>query len=281
MTIASYLIVLIPVALLAQEAQSTEGSAQWHRDTGLAYYRAGKIELTLEHLQKAIRLDPSIEQYYLDLGEVLARNNAREAVVIVFEAAQKVLPESFRIQSALGVAYLTVRNYERAKQVFTGVVRMKPSDEFGYQMLAECHDITQDWDATATIAERLRTLNPKNSQGWYYGATAEFGIRRPRGESLALAESHVRRAVELAPGDWRPPLLLGKLLADSHRDREAVTALRKAIALKSGDPKTYYILGQALKRLGQNKESVEAFKAYEEARTRQAASQRTLLVDIQ
>ena len=292
MTVAPHFLLLVPAtlaALLAQEGSQSlsgllahphEDSAQWHREVGRAYYTAGKIEPTLEHLQKAIRLDPANEQYYLDLGEVLAQNNAREAVVIVFEAARKALPGSFRIQSALGVAYLTIRNYEQAKQSFAGLIRIDPNYELGYQLLAECYDITQDWENTARIAERLRALNPKNSNGWYYGATAEFGTRRPNGESLQTAESHVRRAAELAPGDWRPQLLLGKLLAESHRDREAVTALRKGIALKGGDPKTYYILGQALKRLGQAQESAEAFKAYEEARSNHAASQRTLLVDI-
>jgi len=141
-------------------------------------------------------------------------------------------------------------------------------------------DRSFDQGKSREIAERLRALNPKNSNGWYYGATAEFGMRRPNGESLQTAESHVRRAAELAPGDWRPQLLLGKLLAERHGDLEAVTALRKAIALKSGDPKTYYILGQALKRLGRDKESAEAFKAYEGARANHAANQRTLLVDI-
>jgi len=261
-------------------ADPHEDSAPWHREVGHAYYKEGKIEPTLEHLQQAIRLDPANEQYYLDLGEVLAQNNAREAVVIVFEAARKALPDSFRIQSALGVAYLTIRNYEQAKQSFAGLIKIKPDYELGYQLLAECYDITQDWENTGKIAARLRGLNPKNSNGWYYGASAEFGIRRQNAESLRTATSLARRAVELAPADWRPHLLLGKLLAESHSDREAVTALKKAIALNSGDSKTYYILGQALKRLGRDDESAKAFKAWEKARANQAASQRTLLVDI-
>lgn len=255
-------------------------SAQWHRDIGHAYYRTGKIEPTLEHLQQAIRLDPANEQYYLDLGQVLAQNNAREAVVIVFEAARKALPDSFLIQSALGVAYLTIRNYEQAEQSFVDLIKIKPDYEMGYQLLAECYDITRDWENTAKTAARLRALNAKNSNGWYYGASAEFGIRRPNGESLQTAISLVRRAVELAPSDWRPRLLLGKLLAESHLDREAVVSLRRAIELRSGDPKTYYILGQTLKRLGRKQESAAAFKTYEKVRKNHAAQQRSLVVNI-
>ena len=200
--------------------------------------------------------------------------------MVVFEAARKALPDSFRIQSALGVAYLTLRDYEKAKRSFTALIEAHPNDQTGHQLLAECYDITQDWENTARIATRLRELNPKNSHGWYYGASAEFGIRRSAGESLQTASSLVRRAAELAPTDWRPHLLLGKLQAETKLDRDAVISLRKAIALRSGDPKTYYVLGQALKRLGRNAESAEAFQAYELARKTQAAQQRTLLVDI-
>ncbi len=269
-----------PQSLSALLANPRGDSAEWHRNVGHAYYRAGEIQSTLDHLQKAIRLEPTSERYYLDLGEVLARNNAREAVVIVFEAARKALPESFRIQSALGVAYLNMRDYDKAKQSFTDLIRTKPGDEMGYQLLAECHDITQDWENTGKIAERLRALNPNNGNGWYYGATAAYGIGRQNGESLRTAETQVRRALELAPGDWRPPLLLGKLLADSRRDREAAVMLKNAIALKSEDSKTYYILGQVLKRLGLAKESADAFQTYEKARATHAANQRTLLLDI-
>lgn len=292
MTVASHLVLLILTSqfLLPGQVKSDslssllasprEDSAEWHRNVGRAYYVMGKIEPTLKHLQQAIRLDPTNEQLYLDLGQVLAENNAREAVVVVFEAAQRTLPDSFRIQSALGVAYLTVRNYGRAKETFTGLIRSKPEYELGYQLLAECYDITQDWKNSATVAKRLRELNPKNSNGWYYGASAEFAIRRLNGEELQTATSLARRAVELAPADWRTHLLLGKLLAESHQDGEAVASLKKSIALHRGDPKTYYILGQTLKRLGRLEESAAAFKSYKESRKNHAARQRSLLVDI-
>jgi predicted Zn-dependent protease len=261
-------------------AQPPDNSAEWHRNAGLAHYRAGRIQQTLDHLQQAIRLEPGNEQYYLDLGQVLAENNARTAVVTVFEAARRALPESIRIQSALGVAYLNIRDYEKAKQSFTDLIRSKPAYEAGYQLLAECYDITRDWENTARIAERLRELNANNGNGWYYGATAEYNIGRETGESLQTAEKYTRRALELIPGDWRPHLLLGKVLAANRRDREAVRALEKAISLKSESPETYYVLGQALKRLGLDRRSAEALKAYEKARAHQAANQRTLLVEI-
>jgi tetratricopeptide (TPR) repeat protein len=92
--------------LLLAAATVVLDSPEWHRSTALNHYRQGRIEQALEHLQKAIRLDPAKEQYYLDLGELLAQNNAREAVVAVFEAANNTLPGSVRIQTALGAAYL-------------------------------------------------------------------------------------------------------------------------------------------------------------------------------
>jgi predicted Zn-dependent protease len=269
---------LICCCALAQAVE--EGSAEWHRNTGLASYRAGQIEKTLEHLQKAIRLDPAKEQYYLDLGQVLAENHARTAVVTVFEAARAALPDSLRIQSALGVAYLTVRDYERAKQVFTGMLQAHPEDEQAYQLLAECSDITRDWAGAAETAARLRARNPRNTHGWYYGAAAEYELRKSKGESLQTAEWYVQRSLALTPSDWRSHLLLGKILGDTLRDEGAVQALRRAIHLRGNDPRIHYILAQALQRLGRTAESKAAFAAYRRARAARNANERALMVEI-
>ena len=84
MTVASHLVLLILTSqflLLGQVksdslssllASPRKDSAEWHRNVGRAYYVRGKIEPTLKHLQQAIRLDPTNEQLYLDLGQVLA-----------------------------------------------------------------------------------------------------------------------------------------------------------------------------------------------------------------
>lgn len=268
------------LAKLMSVEDSGQNDPGWHRMAARAHHGLGNIEPAIQHLQKAIRLAPDQEQYYLDLGEVLSQNNARVAVVTVLEAATEALPESFRLRLALGVGYLKIRDYEKAKHVFQGLLETRPNDETLLALLAESHDIANDWENAAAAAARLRALNGNNSAGWYYGAKAEYEMNRQAGANLQLAEQYARRAIRLEPDGWRAHLLLGKLLAESGRDPQAVTALRKAIALKSEDPNTYYILARALQRLGRTSESKQAFQAYNQARAAHRRNQRSLKVEM-
>lgn len=282
------LVVIVSGVALAQSSSKVAGllsaphpnSSQWHRALGQAYYEAGDLPSTLKHLQSAVRLDPSNEQDYLDLGEVLATNNAREAVVTVFEAARTNLPDSVRIQTALAVAYLTLRNYNLAVETLNHLIAKHDKDEIAYQLLAETYDIMQDWESAARTAEILRRLTPRNEHGWYYGSAADCNVSKRTGAPLSEAEAKVRRTLVLAPNDWRAHLLLGRILSDARSDAQAVSALRSAIALNAGEPKIYYILGQALRRQGLAKQSAEAFQAYERARAQHTANQRTLLIKV-
>ncbi|MCW5980090.1 MAG: tetratricopeptide repeat protein [Bryobacteraceae bacterium] len=255
-------------------------SPAWHRMAAETHYRQGRVEQAIDHLQRAIRLAPDSEQYYLDLGQVLSESNARTAVVAVFEAARKILPASFRIRSALAVAYLKVRDFEKARNMFLDLLESAPNDESLLSLLAECYDISSDWENAASIAARLRAQSSRNSAGWYYGAKAEYELRRQQGWSLETALEYTRRALQLGPDDWRSHLLLGKLLAETNEDEQAVAAFQKAIALNQQNPNAYYLLARALQRLGRNKDSAEAFRAYRRAKAAQADSQRRLVVEV-
>lgn len=268
------------LVLLMSVKASHQDSPVWRRMVSEAHYRLGHIEQTLEHLQKAIRLAPDNEQYYLDLGQVLSESNARTAVVAVFEAARTILPASLRIRLALAVAYLKVRDFEKARNMFLDLLEGRPDDESLLSLLAECYDISGDWENAASIAARLRARNAQNSAGWYYGAKAEYELRRQQGESLETALEHARRALQLGPDDWRSHLLVGKLLAETSQDQQAVVAFQNAIALNQENPNAYYLLARTLQRLGRNKESSEAFKAYRQAKAAQAGSHRRLLVEV-
>jgi tetratricopeptide (TPR) repeat protein len=68
-----------------------------------------------------------------------------------------------------------------------------------------------------------------------------------------------REAVDLAPGHFRPRLLLGEALQDAGRLDEAVAEYRTAIELRPTDETGYVKLGQCLIDMGQWDEATAAF----------------------
>jgi tetratricopeptide (TPR) repeat protein len=268
-------------SLLMLLSHSRGDSAEWNEFAGYTAFQLNLIEPAMEYLQKAIRLNPSNEDCYLELGEVLGQNNAIPAVVAIFEAASRRMPNSLKIASGLGVAYVMLRDYDQAERILRKLVESRPDYEVGYKLLAECYERAQNWGSLRALAEQWRRLDAKNNLGWYYGAKTEYMLRLPKGENLELVHQYLAKAMKLNPGDWKAPFLLGKTLVAEHRDREAAAALTLAVGLKPEDPAAHYLLARTLQRLGQVEQSKAALAAYKEAQTNKKVRElRTLLVQI-
>lgn len=270
------------LALLELLEGSDRSSAAWHEMKGYVHFKLDQPEPALEHLQKAVRLEPHAEDHYLALAEFLGANNAVGTAVTVLEGAQKILPRSVKIQSGLGVAYLMNGNVDQAEALLRAIVERQPGHEVGYQLLAECYERAQAWDNLQAVADQLRRLNPDNGIGWYYAGLARYHVRQGqgRGASLQVIRRYLGRALQIQPNDWRSHVLLGKLLLEEGKDAPAVLAFRKAISSNDEEPSVHYLLASTLQRLGKTDESEAAFAAFREAKAKEKARQfRTLVVN--
>jgi len=258
-----------------------DNSAAWHGMLGYSHFKLDHIELAMEHLQKAIRLDPTNEDYYLDLGELLGENNALLANVAVFESAIEVLPNSIKIRLGLAVAHLLTGNLERTEQEIGRVLSLQSKSEVAYKVLLEAFEKSMDWARMQATARQLRQLNKTNSVGWYYGALSEYEMALRSKSSFASALALIQKASALDSRDWRTHFLLGKILVAEGRHREAVSALQRAIQLNRDHPQPYYVLARALQQLARKQEALEAMNAFRSAKSRMESRQfRRLLVDI-
>jgi len=269
------------LALLSALKGDMDNSAAWHGMLGYSHFKLDQIEPAMEHLQRAIRLDPTNEDYYLDLGELLGENNALLANVSVFESAIKVLPNSVKVRLGLGVAHLLTGNLERAEQEVGWVLSLQPDSEVAHKVLLEVFEKGMDWARMRSAAERLRRLNKANPLGLYYGALAEYETALRNKGSLAPALDLIQKALKLDPREWRTHFLLGKILVAEGRHQEAIPALRKAIQLHSDHPQPYYVLARTLQHLERNQEALEAMNTYRAVKSRMESRQfRRLLVDV-
>jgi Flp pilus assembly protein TadD len=271
----------VATALLTSVSDLKQNSAEWHGMLGYSHFKLDHIEAAMDHLQKAIRLDPTNEEYYLDLAELFGANNASLASVVVFENGIKALPNSIKMRLGLAVALLLTGNLERAEEEINLAIIRQPSSEMAYKVLLEIYDNGMQWSKMQDAAVQLRKLNSRNPLGWYYGAKAEYRDGLENQRTLETALELIRTALELDSSEWRSHFLLGKILIAENRHKEAIVALRQATHLNSEDSRPYYALGTALQRLGKSQEAVNAMKTYQETKSKQQLREfRRLLVDI-
>ena len=269
-------------ALLKSVEGAYRKSAQWHSMVGYAAYKLDQAEPALEHLQKAVHLDPKNENYYLDLAEFLGNNNALDAVVALLEGGVKIVPQSVKVQSALAVAYLLIRDFAKAETLLQKVLLTDPAYKVGHKLLADCYYRAQEWRKLKTAAGALRRLDKKNSIGWYYGAEAEYRLlRAEKGQSSEFLQGYLQEAIKLDPDDWRAQLLSGKVLLEQGRHGDAVAAIRRAAARNPDEPSAHYLLATTLRQLGKIEESKSAFETFKQAQENEKKRQlRRLLVEI-
>lgn len=268
------------LALLRALEGTMDNSAAWHGMLGYTHFKLDQVEPALTHLQRAIQLDPRNEDYYLDLGELLAENQALLPNVAVFESGVKRLPYSVKMRLALAVAHLLTGNLDRAKQEVNTVLAQDPGSEIAYKILLECYEKGREWDKVQIKAAELRRLHPANPLGWYYGAFAAYEAAILTQHGFSEAGDLIRKALELNPSEWRFHFLLGKILLAEQRVADAIGAFEKTIQLHSGHPQPFYHLARALQRQGRRRESAQMMARYREVKARMESQQsRGLLVD--
>jgi len=268
------------LAMLTPLKDMMEQSAAWHGMLGYTQFKLDQIEPALMHLQQAIRLDPTNEDYYLDLGELLGENQALLPNVAVFESGVKRLPNSLKMRLALAVAHLLTGNLDRAKQEVNTVLTREPGSEIAYKVLLECYEKGREPDKMQVSAAELRRLHPANPLGWYYGAFAEYEAALPGQAGLDRAGQLIRKALELSHAEWRFHFLLGKILLAQQRVGDAIGAFERTVQLHSEHAQPFYQLARALQKQGRHQESVSMMARYQEVKTRMESRQsRGLLVD--
>src|SRR5262249_18877222 len=152
----------LAMALLEAVATPLSRSATWHALKGYSHFKLDQPKEALDHLQQAVRLDPANEDYYLELVEYLGTNNAVPAVVAVLEGAAQALPKSWKIRSALAVAYLMQSDFGKAESVLLALTRTDLRDETAQRLLADCYNRSQNWVRLKQVASMLRKLVPND-----------------------------------------------------------------------------------------------------------------------
>ena len=155
------------LAMQLLDAAPDKTSAAWHALKGYSHFKLDQPQPALDHLQQAVRLDPQNEDYYLELAEYLGANNAVPTVVVVLETAARTLPKSWKIRTALGVAYLMQSTFDKAESILLSLVQADPRDDTAQRLLADCYNRSQNWPRLKQVAATLRDIAPSDAELFY------------------------------------------------------------------------------------------------------------------
>ena len=259
-----------------------ENSAVWHGLLGNTLYRLDRIEEAAKHLQRAIRLHPTNEEYYLDLGEIFGANNAYKAAIALFEGGVKALPDSKRLRFALALSHQLDGDQEKSSEILKNVIQDDPLFVPAYKLLADNYDYAGKWESLLETAQHMRRLDKENYWSWHFEAKAQFQMARRLPEpDFDKADLALAKAISLRPKGSENYFLLGKIRSEQGRHHEAIEALAQAVQIDPEHAPSHYLLGQTYKRVGEQALSQKEFATHKRLMNqKKTRTVRKLLVDV-
>ncbi len=269
---------------------------------GIVYLKTGRYDLGIEAVQKVLSLEMLNPEARHVLGKLYFMKGQFDLASQELQRAYQAQPDP-RIGYTLALANLTQKRLPEAQSVFRQVTTMVGDTPQLHILFGRA--LRETYYAEEAVAEfrRALELDPRCPRAHYYigmtylirddfsvfpQAMREFEtevslhpdtadahlmlgtMRIYKDRDLAAAAVHLRRAVELEPGNPTSHFFLGQVLFQSGNTAEAIPILEKAVNLTT-DPSrnsyyanAHFLLGQALRKAGRQDEAVAHLKRAQE-----------------
>ncbi len=203
---------------------------------------AGKIQEPETILRNYLAANPSSADAHFMLGYALFRDQKAKESLAEFTAGAKFRsPRAHELKIVAG-DYVLLGDYSDADKWFSQVVSDTPNDADAWYLLGRTKYNENEFAAAISIFKRAITLLPK-----YVEAENNIGLSWNELNERDKARAAFQTAILWqgdTPADAQPFLNLGTLLADDHKDNEALPYLTKAVALSPGNPTVHAELGK-------------------------------------
>jgi tetratricopeptide (TPR) repeat protein len=165
-----------------------------HPDDWRAYWFLGALgalghddSLAVKNFRKVTELSGGNADAWVYLSSVFLEKNNFQEVVTILEKAIKIVPEDFRVNFFLGVAYNRVGKNEDAVRVLEKARLISPKDINAITQLALVYDGMKKYEECDRLYEDGLKLDPTNAT-----------ILNNYGYSLADRNIQIERALEMA-----------------------------------------------------------------------------------
>jgi tetratricopeptide (TPR) repeat protein len=188
----------------------------------------GDSEGAVAHYRKALDLDPDLGRAYTGLAAVSMNLRQREQAEKYFQQAMARIDrmtqrERFRTR---GLYYLFLRDYEKAADEYTALVKQYPADVVGFVNLAVAHCYRRDMAAALEAGGRALRLVPghvlnRANLAVYALYSGDFEVAAREGQAVQQA----------SPSYLTPRVVIGLAELGSGRPARAVAAYQGLASL--------------------------------------------------
>jgi len=217
--------------------------------------KQGRFVDAAQHLQLAVKLDPSEPNLYL-LGLEFLKHWTFEQAVRFFEYGVGHYPSSQRMLLGLGIARYAMNQLGPAASIFAQLLDADPENATYAILLGKSCTLMPDSIKECEKLERFAATDPKHAEVDTYAAMSILA-RSPETANLTLAAKLLDEAIEADPKLPEAHLQKGFLLQSQDRWQESIPELEASAALRPESSKAHYLLMLAYSRTGKREKAQE------------------------
>jgi len=245
---------------------SAPSEADAHRLAGDAKEKSGDPVAAVNEYEKAVKLEPSEENYFA-WGTELLTHRGGVATVEVFKKGVEAHPKSARMRAGLGAAYYADGQFGEAAELMCEAADLNPEDSSPYLFLGKMEDASND--GFTCSEERLAEFvnrEGKNAQAnYYYGLVLwKKGRKEQNAQEIALAEVFFRRALAIDANFGEVYVQLGMLYNARGQKEPSLLCFERAVAVSPQLSAAHYQLSLAYRRAGEDAKAEQELKVYDE-----------------
>ncbi len=222
----------------------------------------------INYYEKATRIDPEFALAYAALSHAYSAWSVFNAILpkIAYDKAKAAAEEAFRLNPNLADAHSALAfialffewNWQKAEEQFRIALELNPSDGETYHFYGHYLLFMDQGDESIEAFNNALRLDPLSA---FHRSC--MGSSYLQNEEFRLAESSLKKALELAPEQPLVHYMLGFLKERQDRLEEAIQAWEKAVQYSNRLPMYLGVLGYGYGKSGRTDEAHEILEELE------------------
>ena len=227
-------------------------------DLAIGYYKAGLFDKALEPLNKAVAVNPKSPKAHGMLGKTHFLLREYEKAVPELKAAVEFGSNDFDTSFTLAIAYLQLRRFTEARQVFDGMLQHLGNQPELHVVIGRAFRVAGRLPEAIDEFKKAIALNPGLPR--VHDNLALAYLMNEGASRLADAEREFKTELLSNPDEFFANYYLGIVYIFQRKWELAIGFLMKASQVQADNPDPYFQLGQAYQELEKYDQAIEALK---------------------
>jgi len=223
--------------------------------------------------EKAVRQDPSEENYFDWAGELLV-HRAVEPAIEVFTKGAGAYPRSERMLAGLGAALFANGQYAAAAQRVCDASDLNQADPNPYLFLGKMEQVsTEPLPCVEEQLARFARDHPENPWATFYYALAltRTKVSSAKEADTVKVEALLNNIIRVDPRFAQAYLQLGILFSERGDPARAIESYQEAIAADSNLAEAHFRLAQSYRHVGENAKATHELQIFERIQRSESA----------